>query len=101
MSGTRRGFNVVDETVTPPPPAPETPPPPAFMFQARAIAFGLGVLGQKAIVGLSALFTAGLVASAWALWWSVLPNPTGPQLIGLGGYAVFVLLVEVVRRRGA
>lgn len=97
MSGTRqRGFNVVDP---PEVPAPEAPPPAAFMFQARSIAMGLHVLSQKALVGLSALFTAGMVASAWALWWSVLPNPTTLQLIGLGGYAAFVLLVEMVRRR--
>jgi len=103
MSGTRqRGFNVVEQAeVPPPPPAADVQPPAAFMFQARAIAMGLQVLSQKALVGLSALFTAALVASAWLLWWSVLPSPTTPQLVGLGGYAVFVLLVEIVRRRSA
>lgn len=100
MSG-RRGFNVIEEPEPPSAPQPEVQPSSAHMFQARAIMLGLHVLSQKAIVGLSALFTAGLVASAWALWWSVLPNPSTPQLIGLGGYAVFILLVEVVRRKGA
>ena len=95
MSGTR-GFKVIDEPAPPPEPV---QPSAAHVFNATAIVFGLKVLSQRAVVALSALFTAALVASAWLLWWSVLPNPTAPQLIGLGGYAVFVLLVEIVRRR--
>lgn len=98
MSGTR-GFKVIDETAVATPP--EVKPTGVDIFNARSILIGLHVLSQKAVVAVSALFTAALVGSAWLLWWSVLPSPTTPQLIGLGGYAAFVLLVEIVRRRSA
>ena len=64
-----------------------------------AIMLALKALSQKTIVALSTLFTAAALASAWYLWYSVLPNPTTPQLVGLGGYAAFILALEYVRRR--
>lgn len=56
-------------------------------------------IGQRALTILSTLFTLLLAASAWWLWWSALPQPTPPQLVGLGMYSVFVLALEYVRRR--
>ena len=59
---------------------------------------GLKALSQRALVALSALFTLLTVASAFALWWRVLPDPSVFQLIGLGLYAIFILAVHLVRR---
>jgi hypothetical protein len=55
--------------------------------------------GQRAMAMLSMIFTLLLAGSAFCLWWAVLQRPTTAQLVGLGGYAGFVLALEYVRRR--
>jgi len=59
---------------------------------------GLKALSQRALVALSACYTLLTVASAFALWWRVLPEPSVFQLVGLGLYGIFILAVQVVRR---
>lgn len=55
--------------------------------------------GQRALTILSTLFTLLLAGSVFWAWMTVLPEPSTPKLIGLGGYAAFVLALEFVRRR--
>jgi hypothetical protein len=64
-----------------------------------ALTLGLSALSQRAVIALSRLFVLLATASAFALWWSVLPNPTVLQLVGLGMYAAFVLAASVIVRR--
>ena len=68
-------------------------------FAIQAIMLGLKALSQKFVIALSTCFTGLGLLGGWLLWNSVLPNPTTPQLIGLGEYAAFFLLLEFVRRR--
>ena len=91
------GFEVVegDETVV-------QHPATAKVDHAAAtqmLMLALKALSQRALVAASTLFTAAGLFSAWWLWSSVLPNPTTFQLVGLGGYAIFILALEWVRRR--
>lgn len=60
---------------------------------------GLKTLSQRAIVSLGQLFTLLTCASAFILWQDTLPNPSTQQLVGLGLYGAFVLLLHVVRRK--
>lgn len=59
----------------------------------------LTALSQRFIVALSRLFTLTTIASAFVLWFNVLPSPTIPQLVGLGLYAVFIVAMHLVVRR--
>jgi hypothetical protein len=63
------------------------------------ILLGLKTLSQRMIIALGQLFTLLTCASAFALWYSVLPNPNALQLIGLGLYAGFILLLHLVRKK--
>ena len=65
----------------------------------RMILFALQALAKRTLIAISNMFTLLLAASAFVLWWSVLPNPSLQQLSGLGMYAAFVLAFEFVRRR--
>jgi hypothetical protein len=79
----------------------ETEPKPSRVESVgiNALMIGLGALSQRAVIGLSKLFTLLTVASAFMLWWSVLPNPSILQLVGLGLYAVFVLAANIIARK--
>lgn len=68
-------------------------------FSVKLLALSLQALSQRALVALSALFTAGALFSAWWLWNETLPAPTGLQLVGLAMYGAFILALEWVRRR--
>lgn len=63
------------------------------------LALSLKALSQRAMVAFASLFTLMLAASAFWLWLSILPQPSPSQLIGVGMYAVFCLILEFVRRR--
>lgn len=65
----------------------------------EALMLGLGALSKRTLVALSNLFTLLTVASAFALWWRVLPEPSVYQLAGLTIYAVFLLIVNWLVRR--
>lgn len=56
-------------------------------------------LSQRTLVALDGLFTTGCVASAFALWYVTLPQPSPAQLVGLGGYGAFILGIHLVKRR--
>ena len=87
-------FIPVDDT-----PSPAAAAPAQDSQAAKMILLALQALSQRAVIALSSLFTLIAVASAWALWYSVLAQPNAEQLIGCGMYAGFILAVEIVRRR--
>lgn len=64
-----------------------------------ALMLGLKALSQRTLDALSRLFTLLTVGSAFWLWMTM-PHPDVYQLIALGGYALFVLAVNVIVRRG-
>ena len=58
----------------------------------------LSVLSQRTVLAISHILPIIALASGFALWWRVLPDPTVFQLTGLGLYAVFMLSILIVRR---
>ena len=60
---------------------------------------GLKALSQRAVVALSHLFTLLTCISAFLLWQDVLPNPNSYQLVGLGLYGAFILMLHLVKRK--
>ena len=59
----------------------------------------LRALSQRTVVALASLVDLALIGSAFALWLLIIANPTTYQLIGVAGYAVFVLVALYMRRR--
>jgi hypothetical protein len=59
----------------------------------------LRALSQRTIVALASLVDLSLIGSAFALWLMIIGQPSTPQLIGVAGYAVFVLAAIMLRRR--
>jgi len=88
---------IVDEPIEPP--VPVTPPEPKPDPAVSMMLFALKGLSERAVIEFSRLFTLLTVASAWYLWWTVLPNPTYTQLGGLTLYAAFLLAIHYLRRR--
>ena len=66
---------------------------------ATMILLGLKTLSQRAVVALSNLFTLLTLISAFILWQDTLPNPNAAQLVGLGLYGAFILLLHLVKGR--
>lgn len=57
-------------------------------------------LSQKTIIALGNLFSLLTVASVFWLCLAIIPkDPSTQQLVGLGGYAAFVIAVNVIVRR--
>jgi hypothetical protein len=102
MSGSKRQFTLIGEEDAP---APETPPKQPLFTAANAniLLLSLRALSQRTALEIARLgsigFTAGLVVAVWLLVARVLPDPSELQLIGLAGFAVFCLLIDIVRRR--
>lgn len=97
----RRGFQMVGEEAVPDgvPQQPQQPQPDANTRAAmRFWLLSMQNIGNRAITGVSHLFTAAVVLSAWALFMWTLPTPSTLQLIGLGLYGLFCLAVEWIRR---
>ena len=62
--------------------------------------FLLKPLSQKTVIALGNLFSLLTVISVFWLAYGILPAaPTNQQLIGLGGYAVFVSVINWIVRR--
>jgi hypothetical protein len=86
-------FEVVEDT---PAPAPSNAAATAGM---QMVLLGLKTLSQRLVIALADMFTLLTVASAFWLWLST-PDPNQHQIVSLGMYSVFVLLVNsIVRRR--
>ena len=67
---------------------------------ASMLITSLRALSQRALVALASLFTLATAGSAFALWFVTMPNPNTPQLVGLGMYGAFTLILNwlVLRR---
>jgi hypothetical protein len=93
-----RGFAVIGEEETATPKQPETQANLAKV-NTEMLLLALKALSQRALTAITNLFTVLLVASAWLLWTRILPDPSTQQLIAVGGYALFCLLIDIVRRK--
>lgn len=93
-----------EETETLDPPQRVSPPERKSWIPDAATALlitALKTLSQKTIVALASLVDFALIMSAFALWIMVIANPTILQLVGVGGYALFVLCAIWARGRHA
>jgi hypothetical protein len=90
------------ELITDPPPPRAAPPPQGRDIQVLTtmLLTALKALSQRTIVALASLVDLALASSVFVLWVLVIAQPTTLQLIGLGGYAMFVLLALYMRRKG-
>lgn len=87
-------FQVVEDSAP-------TAPAQSNLAAQKMLLFALGSLSKRAIAGVSAAFSLLGVASVWFLWYTVLPDPTVPKLIGVGMYSVFLLVLELIRKRNS
>jgi hypothetical protein len=65
----------------------------------KLILVALGRLSERAVAGWSALFSLFGVASVGMLYYYVLENPSILQLVGIGMYSAFLLILEFLRRK--
>ncbi len=80
----------------------EAPPPPrAESALTGLLALSLRALSQRALVALSSLVDLALIASCFVLWLRAMDSPSTLQLMGLGGYSIFILVALWVRRKGS
>lgn len=62
--------------------------------------FLLKPLAQRTVVALANLFCLATVASVFWLCLAIVPRaPSILQLVGLGGYAAFIIAINVIARR--
>lgn len=64
-----------------------------------ALTLALAKLGQRFVIALSNLFCLITVVTVFWLGLSIIHEPTTPQLIGLGMYALFILAINLIVRR--
>lgn len=101
MSGTKPAFQLIGDD-GPPAPAATVPGTPITEREqaARALLFtALRSLSQRSLTAITNLFSLILVASVAWLLAGVLASPSLNQLAGVGGYAVFCLLIDIIRRK--
>ena len=96
MSGARKFELIGDEPAT----APPAPSPDKDQMEAgRKLLFtALRALSARAITAITNLFSLFLVSLVAMLLWRILDDPTPNRLAGVGGFAVFCLLIDIVRR---
>lgn len=82
-----------------PEPAAPSQPSRAESMMASLLMMTLRTLPAKTAIALAGLADLAMIASAFVLWMLVIANPTPLQLMGIGGYAAFVLVALLVRRR--
>lgn len=59
----------------------------------------LRALSQRTLTAITNLFSLFLVSAVAVLLWRILDDPTTNRLIGVGGFALFCLMVDIFRRR--
>lgn len=75
-------------------------PPSRVQQQATdAVFLALRALSARAVIALGALTDLALIGTAFALWLMVIRAPSVLQLVGVGGYAIFILCAIVMRHR--
>jgi hypothetical protein len=92
-------FEVVEETdETPVLPAERNDPIPAAALDT--ILLGLKTLPKRTALALSNCFALLTVASVFCLSLMIIPfAPTSYQLGGLSGYALFIIVINMITRR--
>lgn len=65
---------------------------------SEMVSLALRALGQRALVAVAAIFSLVLAGSVFWLAMTVAGNPSVKQLVLLGLYSVFVVVLHVVRR---
>ena len=95
MAKENPGFEIVGGTEVEQPPAPA-----ANGLHIAMLTIALKALSQRALAGVSDLFSLILVGLTAFLAWHVLDNPSPQQMITVFGFAFFCLLIDGVRRRG-
>ena len=93
MSGTQRPI------FQPVPDEPQAAHDAAANMGTRLILAGLHALSQRALTAISDLFSLILIGAVWLLADHVLDNPTPHQIGTVALFAVFCLLIDVIRRR--
>lgn len=102
MSGANRRFELIGDE---PQAAEVAPPADAARVQAqtqaaqRLLFTALKALSQRAMTAITNAFSLVLVGLVWLLTARVLDDPTENKLIGVGGFAVFCLCLDIIRRR--
>jgi hypothetical protein len=91
----QHGFRIIGEE-DPPTPAPDKD---LIDHNRTMLLLALKALSQRAATAITNLMTLVMVSGVGFLAWTVLPNPTNPQLWLVGGFAFFVLLIDIARRR--
>ena len=100
MAETKAAFTLVsDDVLEASAPAPPPKNPADHKAALQLIMLGIATLSKRMVVAVADLFTLGTVASAFWLWHAI-PDPNPYQLIELALYAVFVVAVNIIVRRG-
>jgi hypothetical protein len=98
----QRSFQLISEEDAPEPTAPAAPDQSALTkVNTQMLVLALRALSQRTITAISAAFTLILVGSVWLLCARILADPTVLQLIAIGGYAAFCVIIDIVRRKKA
>lgn len=93
-----RKFTLIGEDT--PTPAAATPPAPDQESKARQLLMiALRALSARAMTAVTNLFSLFLVVLTFILFGRILDDPTPFKLGGVGGFAAFCLLIDIVRRR--
>ena len=64
-----------------------------------ALQMALRTLSQKTLVALASLYSLLLAGAVFWVFWQILGNPSWLQLSGAGMFAIFVIVLHLVRRR--
>lgn len=105
QSTTKRTFELISDEVPAAPVLPQTAPQLGEQtadqtHAARQLLFtALRALSQRATTAITNLFTLFLVTLNFVLLGRILDDPSYNRLAAVGGFAVFSLLIDIVRRR--
>jgi hypothetical protein len=79
----------------------DAPPSSPVENAATSVLFtALKALSQRTVIALSQLFVLATALSAFWLWMVTMPQPTILQLVGLGLYAIMILILDWMVLRG-
>jgi hypothetical protein len=83
--------------------APEENGPPiaprSQTISIQMLTIALKALSQRAVIAVSNLFMLLTAASVFVLWYNAPAEPSTSQLVRLGLYGVFVLVLNIIHRR--
>lgn len=99
MSGTKTRFELIDDITPKTTEVPAAPATDQTQAARNLLTLALRTLSQRASTAITNLFSLFLVGTVALLLGRILDDPTPNRLIGVGGYAVFCLLIDIVRRR--